>query len=359
MDKRILTNSIENVDEITQAKREALDRAYAYQTSQIALQSRQELLSAKQSYMPQMEYVTERYKLERDEIDLTIGKTREQKDALIEASKVRENIEVGAIKDAAFAAFSSAFQIDDEAQRQNQYDAELAQQAELLNQQLVTYEEYLQAKAEITKRYNDAESSLRLSQAGETLGSFAGMFKNIQGEQSTAYRVMFAAQKGFAIAQSVMAIQAAMASSAMSLPFPANLGAIATVAAQMASIVSTISSVQPQGFANGGYTGAGGKYDPAGIVHKGEVVWSQADIKRSGGVANVEALRKGSNASTGGNVVINNYGDNSVSTERNNNGDLVVTIQKEIDRYVPAQLSNPNSRISKSLGQNTQTMRKR
>ncbi|SMQ65850.1 tape measure domain-containing protein [Devosia lucknowensis] len=47
------------------------------------------------------------------------------------------------------------------------------------------------------------------------------------------------------------------------------------------------------GFANGGYTGPGGKYQPAGVVHKGEVVWSQTDIARSGGVAAVEAMRRG------------------------------------------------------------------
>ncbi|CAG8863159.1 hypothetical protein PS627_00095 [Pseudomonas fluorescens] len=48
-----------------------------------------------------------------------------------------------------------------------------------------------------------------------------------------------------------------------------------------------------KGFSNGGYTGAGGVNEPAGVVHKGEVVWSQADISRFGGVASVEALRKG------------------------------------------------------------------
>lgn len=47
------------------------------------------------------------------------------------------------------------------------------------------------------------------------------------------------------------------------------------------------------GFAVGGYTGAGDKYDPAGIVHKGEVVWSQSDIAKWGGVGAVEAMRKG------------------------------------------------------------------
>ena len=47
------------------------------------------------------------------------------------------------------------------------------------------------------------------------------------------------------------------------------------------------------GYSSGGYTGAGGKYEPAGIVHKGEVVWSQRDVARAGGVATVEAMRKG------------------------------------------------------------------
>ncbi|MBL8387013.1 MAG: phage tail length tape measure family protein [Hydrogenophaga sp.] len=47
----------------------------------------------------------------------------------------------------------------------------------------------------------------------------------------------------------------------------------------------------------GGYTGAGGKYEVAGLVHKGEVVWSQADVARAGGVPAVEAMRVGGGGS--------------------------------------------------------------
>lgn len=47
------------------------------------------------------------------------------------------------------------------------------------------------------------------------------------------------------------------------------------------------------GYDDGGYTGQGGKRQPAGVVHKGEVVWSQADIARAGGVGVVEAMRRG------------------------------------------------------------------
>lgn len=47
------------------------------------------------------------------------------------------------------------------------------------------------------------------------------------------------------------------------------------------------------GFDRGGYTGAGGVHEPAGIVHRGEVVWSQRDVARAGGVAAVEGMRRG------------------------------------------------------------------
>ncbi len=42
----------------------------------------------------------------------------------------------------------------------------------------------------------------------------------------------------------------------------------------------------------GGYTGAGPKDRVAGLVHAGEVVFSQADVARSGGVSVVEAVRR-------------------------------------------------------------------
>ncbi|MFG1417012.1 tape measure protein [Xanthobacter sp. V0B-10] len=57
------------------------------------------------------------------------------------------------------------------------------------------------------------------------------------------------------------------------------------------------------GFADGGYTGSGGKNDPAGVVHRGEVVWSQDDIRRAGGVAVVEAMRRGRKGYAGGGPV--------------------------------------------------------
>ncbi|MEH3117415.1 MAG: hypothetical protein PGN25_07355 [Methylorubrum populi] len=57
------------------------------------------------------------------------------------------------------------------------------------------------------------------------------------------------------------------------------------------------------GFSEGGWTGPGGKHKPAGIVHAGEVVWSQADIRRAGGVGVVEAMRLGRRGYADGGIV--------------------------------------------------------
>lgn len=45
-------------------------------------------------------------------------------------------------------------------------------------------------------------------------------------------------------------------------------------------------------FDEGGYTGPGPKKKPAGIVHAGEVVWSQEDVRGHGGPAVVDAMRR-------------------------------------------------------------------
>lgn len=43
----------------------------------------------------------------------------------------------------------------------------------------------------------------------------------------------------------------------------------------------------------GGWTGPGAVDEPAGVVHRGEIVWSQKDIARHGGPETVEAMRLG------------------------------------------------------------------
>ncbi|GKP43676.1 TPA: phage tail length tape measure family protein [Klebsiella quasipneumoniae subsp. similipneumoniae] len=139
----------------------------------------------------------------------------------------------------------------------------------------------------------EAQKNTIISAATQSLfDSTAEIMRTGVGEQSAIYKVAFAASKAFAIADSMVKIQQAIASGAVSAPYPANIIAMASIAAQTASIVSNIQAVSGVGFASGGYTGPGGKYQPAGIVHKGEYVFDQASTNRIG-VSQLEALRNG------------------------------------------------------------------
>ena len=51
-------------------------------------------------------------------------------------------------------------------------------------------------------------------------------------------------------------------------------------------------SIPNKGYSTGGYTGAGGVNTPAGIVHKGEVVFNQRDVARFGGWRVLDKIRK-------------------------------------------------------------------
>lgn len=99
----------------------------------------------------------------------------------------------------------------------------------------------------------------QLASASGAFGQLANAAKNYAGEQSGIYKAMFAVSKAFAIAQSIVAIQTGIAQAA-ALPFPANLGAMASVAAATAGIVSTITSTNVSGRQNGGPTQAGQMY---------------------------------------------------------------------------------------------------
>jgi hypothetical protein len=106
------------------------------------------------------------------------------------------------------------------------------------------------SKEEILKAYTDRLIQLQLKQASVALQagqsifeSMSSMAKDLGGEQSAMYKVMFAASKAFAIADATVKIAQGIAG-AFSLPWPSNLVAAASVMAATASIVSSIKSVE-------------------------------------------------------------------------------------------------------------------
>ncbi len=180
-----------------------------------------------------------------------------------------------------------------------------------------------------TELQSYAQSASMMSSAFDTM---AGVMENAAGKQSGAYKAMFAMSKAFAIAQSMVNIQLAL-SEAAKLPYPENLAQYATVASQTASIISTIQSVQMGGFASGGYTGDGGKYTPAGIVHKGEYVITKEATARLG-LGYLNYLNYGRRGfANGGGVAVPKV---PVVGQRANNGTQNITV-KVISQGEPVQ----------------------
>jgi tape measure domain-containing protein len=95
------------------------------------------------------------------------------------------------------------------------------------------------------------KANLILGSASQIFDGLAGLAGTFAGEQSKAYKVLFAISKGFAIAQGVMNLSTAI-SNAAALPWPANIPAMATAAATGASLVANIKGVTLQGQAHGG-----------------------------------------------------------------------------------------------------------
>ena len=193
-----------------------------------------------------------------------------------------------------------------------------------------------------------------------------------------------------AMAASTAASVAAAATTATAWATPAALVSLASFGANsvpaMAGITATaalsegLALASLAGFEQGGYTGSVGTKEIAGVVHGREFVFDAASTDRIG-VGNLEAIRNGasyvsSNTSTAGSsssgaaiaVNIENYGtskDFEVQQISESEVRIIArdearaVVQKEAPGVVASQIRNPNSSVSKSLGQNTQTQRRR
>lgn len=324
----------------------------------LKLAQEQRLFQARLSLLSETQALQERYRLEREEILKNTKLSIEERQKLIALSKATQDKETrdkvnnavqnwGGIQadmngtsefsrqdQERFGRLNAANDLADsqyaavDLDEQNgldglnaQMEAGLIQQQDFENQKTAIiqaaqeqrnqiYSDYAQNVKDIEDKYQQDRLNTQIALGGQMMGSVTSMFGSMFGEQSKAYKLMFAADKAYAIAAAGIAIQQNIAAAAK-VGFPYNLPLIAGAVAQGASIIANIRAIKDQGFSDGGFTGSGGKYEPAGIVHKGEVVWSQEDIKRWGGVGLVENMRK----SSGPEAFINNHALNNSSTE--------------------------------------------
>ncbi|MDY7400683.1 phage tail tape measure protein, partial [Acinetobacter baumannii] len=356
---------------------ELLEQQKQQELGLLKLAQEQRLFQARLSLLSETQAMQERYRLEREEILKNTKLSIEERQKLIALSKANQDKETrDKVNNAAqnwggiqadmngtgeffrqdqerFSRLNAANDLADsqfaatDLNEQNsldglnaQFEAGLIKQQDYENQKTAIIQaaqdqrnqiaaEYAQNAQDIEDKYHQDRLNAQIALGGQMMGSLTSMFGSMFGEQSKAYKIMFAADKAYAIAAAGIAIQQNIAA-ASKAGFPLNIPLIAGAVAQGASIIANIRAIKDQGFADGGYTGRGGKYEVAGAVHKGEIVWSQEDIKRWGGVGLVERMRKSANPEA---FLNNNASTDSVMRRAMMSSNAFIESQKQADIF--------------------------
>lgn len=210
-------------------------------------------------------------------------------------------------------------------------------------------------------------------QMGDVVGSAIGGFEDAWVKFTTTGKLNFSDLTKSVLADlaRIAARQAAMGIVNM---FASAWGGGVTAAGNQAVTAGT-SSINNQlfqnmrgGYSTGGYTGDGGVHQPAGVVHKGEVVWSQRDVARAGGVEVVEAMRKGLKGYDSGGAVATPVGSGmaagainvrvmnapagtTASASRNSQGGFdIEVLLGQVDSYIGGQVASGQGSTYAAMG---------
>lgn len=245
----------------------------------------------------------------RDQLGVIQASGASQEEQAAMALKAAQNA-MGDIKAPSFGGgdsmFGEFFRIREaEEELSAWYDSQLSQLNSFKSQYTDQMEYWHEVEAQILEERNRRQEVIDRARETTMLGTVEAMFgqaaslaKQYAGESSAVYKALFAVEKAAAIARSIVAINAAMADAAWSLPFPGNLGAMATVASATAGIVSSIMAV---GMAHDGID----KVPQTGtwLLQKGErVMTSQTSAKLDRTLTDVQ---KNNTSGNDRNIVIN------------------------------------------------------
>ncbi|HAV5515694.1 TPA: phage tail tape measure protein [Acinetobacter baumannii] len=365
------TNSLRLVAEgkLTDEQRKiAIDSFKLQMKQEIALSElakEQRLFQAEQFMMAEMERIKKRYALEYDEISkITDLEERRRRMSAFQADFIRNGVGSPLTDkyDTSGQFLKSMNYAKPQQTNMQVLDEDYAQTYQKLKDNLnavlesekASYQERLEAERvfkearqqmedeyhlkAIDARKADHDSQLQLysqmlSSASSTWGNLTQIVKDARGENSRSYKAMFVAQQSFAIASAIISAHLA-AAQVMADPSALTLAQKTTYATMITGLgyanAGIIAGQTIAGFSDGGYTGNGLKHTPAGIVHKGEIVWSQEDIKRWGGVGLVEKMRKSANPEA---FLNNNASADSVMRRAMMSSNAFIESQKQSDIF--------------------------
>lgn len=345
-----IADAIRATDELASIRLGFLLEQKDQEDALMKLTQEQKLLELNKTHMTELAYIREKYRLESELINSS-NEDPEIKEAQLRELKTPSNLALkGVLEGMEQETPLGKIQADYEARIAviEQYEQE---HTDMIGVQTA-------ARLAVEQSYMDAKRDLMLGTSQEIFGGLSGLAKSFAGEQSGIYRAMFAIEKGIALARTLLAAKTAMALAWASAPFPYNIAAVATAAVQTGALSAAVSAISPKGFKAGGYTGNMGASQVAGVVHGQEYVFDAQSTKRIG-VDNLNAMRRGDKVGGGDvNVTVNNMSSARVETQKDDNGNIIMTIREEVKKSW-GSLSNPNSFESKQVNRNVQAPRRR
>lgn len=353
-----------NVEYDTTKKAEitaALERQKQQEIAWEKLAQEQRLSDASAFLRTELENMQIRFSFERSQILLNsqISKDEQQKRiALLQAQeqlgKLDKATQASMAWDSTNASLngsSDLYQLDQERLGQTSQSMALAEAQAALSESAAEQEAIWQAHKDrmfmIDQNYELKKSALGARVASETLGGMADLMGGLMGEQSAAYKTMFAMSKAFAVAQAIMNapqtysnVYTSASLIPMIGPYIAPVLAGAAVAVQVAQ-AAQIKSVNLTGMAHNGIDSV--PKEGTWLLDGGERVLNPNQNKDLTNYLNNQK-------DSGPQVVVYNNSKANVETNVGDDGKVYVTID---DVY------NPNSKYSQAMQESFNISRNR
>ncbi|MFA3129910.1 transglycosylase SLT domain-containing protein [Acinetobacter pittii] len=339
----------------------ALDRQKQKEIEWEKLEQQQRLNDASSFLNTELQNMRIRFAYEREQILRNSEISKEEQKQRIELKKAEEQLSLIDKASQASIAWDSTnaslngssdvYQLEQQRLGQNAQSLALANAQEALAQSAAEQEAVWKAHKDrmfmIDQNYELNKAALGARTASETLGGMADLMGGLMGEQSAAYKTMFAMSKAFAVAQAIMNapqtysnVYTSASLIPMIGPYIAPVLAGAAVAIQVAQ-AAQIKSVNLTGMAHDGI----GNVPKEGtwLLDGGERVLNPEQNKD---LTNYLNNRK----EGGAQVVVNNYSKASVDTNMGDDGKVYITID---DVY------NPNSKYNQAMQESFNISRNR
>lgn len=217
----------------------------------------------------------------------------------------------------------------------------------LLDEELITKDQYAQAEIDITRNKVEQIRALeidsqhaRLQAASSFFGQAASLLEGYGDSSSNTYKNLFRISKAFALADSLVSLQAAIMKASVAAPFPANLGTMAAMGSAGLAVISNLRGVT---FGGGRQYGGAVSADSMYRVNEtGAPEMFTASNGRQYMMPNARGEVTPANKLGGGvSVVVNNYASGvDVSATQTSDGNVEVTVQRAVAEVASQIASN-------------------